>query len=152
MKSRASRHRRVFDRTNPNWNSKDRWMNAVFVQDAQEKANHILRTRGHVSLNEVLTLLGFEKDRWGEMIGWIRGSEEGDGYIDFGVWAHGFAEGRDWTRGKVDFKALYFNVDRSDDPLTYRIRKLKEEGKLQWECDSPPVSWSERCSVAPLCE
>lgn len=102
----------------------------MFVQNVEETANHILQTRGYISLNEVFKLLGFEKDRWGDMVGWVRDSEDGDGYIEFGVWAHGFAEGRDWIRGKVGFKALYFNVDRADHPLPYRIRKMKEEGKL----------------------
>lgn len=129
-KSRASRHTRVFDNLNHRWDDRDRRNNAMFVQMIQDMANDILRSRGYISLNEVLSLLGFELDRWGDMVGWVRDSEDGDGYVDFGVWAHGFAEGRDWIRGKVGFKALYFNVDRSDDPLPYRIRKLKEKGKL----------------------
>ncbi|QAY17173.1 hypothetical protein SEA_MADAMATO_55 [Streptomyces phage Madamato] len=128
--SRASRHTRVFDKLNPNWNDRERWRNAMFVQGAEDAANHILQTRGYISLNEALKLLGFEKDRFGDMVGWVRDSEDGVGYIEFGVWANGFPEGRDWIRGKVAFKALYFNVDRSDTPLPTRIRKMKEEGKL----------------------
>jgi len=100
--------------------------NAMFVQMIQDMANDILRSRGYISLNEVLSLLGFAPDRWGNMLGWVRDSEFGDGYVDFGVWAHGFAEGRDWIRGKVSFKGLYFNVDNHKDPLTCRIRKIKE--------------------------
>ena len=128
--SRASRHPRVFDNLNPNWNDQERWRNALYVQSVEVTANHILQTRGYISLNEVLKLLGFEKDWWGDLVGWVRGSEESSGYIEFGVWAHGFAEGRDWVRGKLAFKALYFNVDQAEDPLPVRIRKLKAEGKL----------------------
>jgi hypothetical protein len=98
----------------------------------QEDLNDLLRVRGYVTLNEALRLLGFERDRWGDQIGWLRDPApgEGDGYVYFGVWDQGFTHGKDWIHGKLDVMTISFNVDKTKDPLSYRVRKLREEGKI----------------------
>lgn len=128
----ASRHYRWFDKFNPYWNDQNRVENALYVAHIQERLNYILRVRGYVSLNEALNFLGFEQTRWGDMIGWVRNPRpgEGDGYIHFGIWDQGIAHGKDWLHGKLDVMTLRFNVDNTKDPLTYRVRKLREEGKI----------------------
>lgn len=128
----ASRPTRWFDKHNPFWNEEDRKQNARFVHYVQSHLNDLLRARGYVSLNEALELLGFERTVRGGQQGWVRDPEpdEGDGYIDFGVWAEGFARGKEWLNGDLDVMTLYFNVDRVTISMPRRIRKLKAEGKI----------------------
>ncbi len=127
----ASRPHRCFDKHNPYWDDRRR-ENALFVHSVQRYLNDLLRVRGYVSLNEALELLGFERTIRGGQQGWIRDvdPEEGDGYIDFGVWAEGFARGKEWLNGDLDVKVLYFNVDRVTISMPRRIRKLKAEGEI----------------------
>lgn len=132
MKSFAERHYRWFDKFNPHWDNINRKQNPIFVAMVQQDLNDLLRVRGYVTLNEALKLLGFERTRWGDQIGWLREpvSGEGDGYVYLGVWDEGFAHGKDWIQGKLDVMGISFNVDKTKEPLTYRVRKLREEGKL----------------------
>lgn len=128
----ASRHKRVFDKFNPFWNDQDRVQNAIYVSYIQSRLNDVLQVRGYVSLNEALEFLGFERTVRGGQAGWIRDvdPEEGDGHIDFGVWAEGYARGKDWLHGNLDSMTLYFNVDRVEISMPRRVKKLKAEGKL----------------------
>ncbi|QEQ93918.1 hypothetical protein SEA_KARDASHIAN_53 [Streptomyces phage Kardashian] len=128
----AQRPYRVFDKHNPFWNGQDRKQNPKYVHYVQTRLNDILRVRGYVSLNEALELLGFERTVRAGQQGWIRDvdPEEGDGHIDFGVWAEGFARGKDWLNGDLDTKTLYFNVDRVTISMPRRIKKLRAEGKI----------------------
>lgn len=130
-KNHASQYRRVFDKFNPFWNP-DLKHNAMHVHYVQSRLNAQLRVRGYVSLNDALELLGFERTIRGGQAGWIRDvdPDEGDGYIQFGVWAEGFARGKAWLNGELDVMTLYFNVDRVTVSMPRRIRKLKEEGKI----------------------
>lgn len=132
MSIASRRYQRVFDELNPLWSS-DLRRNPVFVSEVQERLNETLRTRGYVTLNEALKSLGFKRTRWGDMLGWLRDSapDEGDGRIYFGTWNEGIAAGKDWTLGKLDSKTISFNIDNSQHPLTYRVRKLREKGIIR---------------------
>jgi hypothetical protein len=132
MSSAARRFRRNFDKLNPMWDNVDRRKNPVFVSFVQECMNDLLQTRGYVSLNDVLRFLGFPSDIVGDSVGWLRDPKpgEGDGRIYFGVWDRGFAHGKDWIQGNVDVLPISFNVDKADEPLPVRVRRLKEKGKL----------------------
>lgn len=131
MIASPGRYRRLFDETNPNWSS-DLIRNPIFVSMVQENLNEMLRVRGYVTLNEALEDLGFERTRWGDMLGWLRDPApgEGDGRIYFGTWDEGIAVGKDWISGKLPSKTISFNIDDSLDPLTYRVRKYRAEGKI----------------------
>lgn len=76
---------RTFDGENVNW-QKDPELNRIFIQCQQNYANHLLRARGHVFLNEVYDALGFPRTKEGAVVGWLYHSDEGDGYIDFGLY------------------------------------------------------------------
>lgn len=78
-----SPYARFFDESSPNW-QKDPEYNRIFIQCQQNYANHLLRSRGHVFLNEVYDSLGLERSRAGAVVGWVVDGE-GDGYIDFGM-------------------------------------------------------------------
>lgn len=104
--SQISEYARLFDEYSPNW-QKDPEMNRIFVQVQQNYANHLLKTRGHVFLNEIYDNLGIERSRAGAVVGWLDGGD-GDNYIDFGLFTTdktGFVNG--WERSVL----LDFNVD-----------------------------------------
>jgi hypothetical protein len=132
MSSAARQYRRNFDKLNPLWNRTDRRRNPIFVSFVQEHLNDVLQARGWVTLNDALRELGFPQDIVGDSVGWVRNPkpDEGDGRIYFGVWDQGFARGKDWIQGNVDVLPISFNVDRADEPLPVRVRRLREEGKL----------------------
>lgn len=97
----------VFDASNRNW-QKDMELNRIFIECQQNYANHLLRARGHVFLNEVYDQLGFDHTQAGQLVGWVSDGTEGDGYVDFGLYdmsnVH-FINGQ--PRGVI----LDFNVD-----------------------------------------
>lgn len=47
-------------------------------------ANRRLEHKGHLFLNEVYDQLGLSRTREGAVVGWIKNSENGDGYVSFG--------------------------------------------------------------------
>lgn len=104
-----SQYARIFDESNPNW-KRDNEYNRLFLMAQQSYANDLLQSRGHLFLNEVYTMLGFEHSRAGAVVGWVI-SDQGDNYVDFGMFigrsiqANGFVNG--WEQNFV----LDFNVD-----------------------------------------
>ncbi len=86
----------------PNWNS-------MFVGQQQNYANELLKAKGHVSLNDVYDMLGFERTKAGYMVGWVKDNPNGDGYIDFGI-LDSF-DGMQFVNGQTDSIWLDFNVD-----------------------------------------
>jgi len=123
--------RRVFGKHNPHWDSRNRIQNPLYIRWVLDTLNDRLRVRGYVSANEALELLGFERTVKGGQAGWVRDHDgEGDGYIDFGIWVHGFLWGKAWLNGEIDEMPLYFNVDPVTVSMPRRIKKLKAEGKI----------------------
>jgi hypothetical protein len=81
---------------------KDPEYNKVFILQQQNWANDLLRTRGHVTLNEIYDMFGMNRSRAGATIGWVYDPKNPDlqNCIDFGL-------GRD-----IDFaKGLFLNGD-----------------------------------------
>jgi hypothetical protein len=78
-----SPYARFFEESNTNW-KKDAETNRIFLTAQQNYLNHVLRTRGHVFLNDVYDALGMERSREGSVVGWIYNGD-GDNYIDFGL-------------------------------------------------------------------
>lgn len=106
---RASGYARFFDEYSRHW-CRDADYNSVFIQCQQNYANDLLRSRGHVFLNEVYDLLGFERTTAGSVVGWIRNGT-GDGYIDFGIFDNRNPRARDFVNGREYSVLLDFNVD-----------------------------------------
>lgn len=92
--SRWSPYAKMFDEYNSNWN-RDPELNRLFIQCQQNYANNLLRSRGHIFLNEVYDMLGTERSKAGAVVGWVIGPD-GDNFIDFGImeaYNHRFVEG-----------------------------------------------------------
>lgn len=103
-----SPYARKFDaRTSSAW-SPSAEMNRALIEAQEQYANFRLSKYGYVLLNEVYESLGFPKTSEGCIVGWIKNSEHGDGYIDFGRF-----EGRDMQlMNDIDnYMWLDFNVD-----------------------------------------
>lgn len=78
-----SPYARFFDESSPNW-QKDAELNRIFLQCQQTYANHLLRARGHIFLNEIYDCLGMERSQAGVVVGWVVNGN-GDGFVDFGL-------------------------------------------------------------------
>lgn len=101
-----SPYARLFEESNMNW-KKDAELNRIFLECQQNYANHLLRSRGHLFLNEVYDALGLERSKAGQVVGWVY-EGDGDGYVDFGMYEESsvpFVEGHErnvWLDFNVD--------------------------------------------------
>jgi hypothetical protein len=100
-----SPYARFFDEASRHW-EKNAEYNRTYVQCQQKHANDMLKSRGHVFLNEVYDMLGIERTREGSVVGWVMGN--GDNEIDFGLYE---ASSLDFMRGWERNILLDFNVD-----------------------------------------
>lgn len=75
-------------------------------------ANRRLERKGHLFLNEVFDQLGLSRTREGAVVGWIKNSEVGDGYVSFGDFdANTYrVPSDDYSRVDTNF-IIDFNVD-----------------------------------------
>jgi hypothetical protein len=105
----TSGYARFFDEYSRHWDRHPDY-NSMFIQCQQNYANDLLRSRGHVFLNDVYDMLGFERTTPGSVVGWIRDGD-GDGYIDFGVYNHRNPRARDFVNAREGSVLLDFNVD-----------------------------------------
>lgn len=103
-----SMYARFFDEMNPNWNRQAEY-NLIFLRCQQQWANDMLKSRGHVFLNEVYDTLGLERTRAGAVVGWVLDGK-GDSYIDFGLYDDRPGT-RDFVNGRESSILLDFNVD-----------------------------------------
>lgn len=78
-----SPYARFFDETNVNW-VKDPESNRMFLHCQQNYSNHLLNARGHLFLNEVYDMLGMERSKAGQVVGWVLNGD-GDEHVDFGI-------------------------------------------------------------------
>lgn len=107
-----SEYARFFDDGCKGW-EKDAAMNLAFLRAQQRYANDLLMTRGHVFLNEVYDMLGIERTKAGQVVGWIYdpNRKDIDNFIDFGF-ANCYKEkARDFINGYERTILLDFNVD-----------------------------------------
>jgi hypothetical protein len=116
---------RFFDELSTSWNREPEY-NLVFLKCQQSYANDMLKTRGHVFLNEVYDSLGIERTKAGQVVGWVI-SEDGDNFIDFGLYANN-GKVRDFINGREGAILLDFNVDG----VIYD--KIGDEGeRISWQ-------------------
>lgn len=104
-----SMYARVFDETNPNW-KRVRYENQMFLMSQQNYANDKLRARGHLFLNEVYELLGFDHTPEGALTGWVYKDGEGDDFVDFGLYDLSRDSAREFMHGHEAAVWLDFNV------------------------------------------
>ena len=111
----ASIYARFFDKdTSRSW-SKEPEYNLIFLKCQQNYANDLLKSRGHVFLNEVYDMLGLKRSTAGAIVGWVGSQDKeglGDDYIDFGIFADRTNECFvDFIHGFEGALLLDFNVD-----------------------------------------
>lgn len=107
--SQYSPYARRFDETHPQW-TKNPEMNLFYLKARQAQANDMLKTRGHLFLNEVYDLMGFPRTKAGAVVGWLydpKRPELGDSYVDFGMFE--IQEGEDFESYTKSY-ILDFNV------------------------------------------
>lgn len=102
---------RFFDPYSSSWNKEPEY-NLIFLQCQQNYANDLLKSRGHVFLNEVYDMLGIPRSKAGAVVGWVL-SENGetDNFINFGVFDGREQITRDFVNGLEGSILLDFNVD-----------------------------------------
>lgn len=99
---------RFFDSSCEDWD-KNPELNMQFLQVRQTWANNMLQTRGHLFLNEVYDMLGFERSAAGSVVGWVLGN--GDDFVDFGLYNQDSKSTRRFVNGLENVILLDFNVD-----------------------------------------
>lgn len=101
-----------FDNGCKGW-TKDPEYNKNFLIDQQKYANHLLKTKGHLYLNEVYDLIGVPRTKAGQVVGWIYDEKNpiGDNVVDFGIWDVNKEKNRDFVNGFERSILLDFNVD-----------------------------------------
>lgn len=107
----GSDYSKIFDATCIN-HTKDAEANRMFLTRQQDWANERLKSQGYLFLNDVYDMLDFPRTQAGQVVGWIydpnRPKEEGDNYIDFGLFRPRNAR---FINGYEYNVILDFNVD-----------------------------------------
>lgn len=104
-----SQYAKFFDEANPNW-TRSAEHNLMFLNCQQQWANDVLHSKGHILLNDVYDLLGIPRTSAGCIVGWTM-YEDGDNYVDFGIFNHHTDEVRAFVNGVEKSVLLDFNVD-----------------------------------------
>lgn len=99
-----------FDEINVNW-TRDPVANYLFLKGVQQHMNNVLQIRGHVFLNDVFDALKIPRCKEGSVSGWVRNSETGDNYIDFGFLSSTDPHSIDFCNGLERSVRLNFNID-----------------------------------------
>lgn len=110
--AQESDYARFFDEACNGW-MKDAESNLAFLRLQQNHANDILRSRGHLFLNEVYDMLGIPRTKAGQIVGWIYDEKNpvGDNYVDFGIYDLYDERKRAFVNGYERSILLDFNVD-----------------------------------------
>lgn len=108
----TSDYARFFDDGCNGW-TKDPEFNLMFLKDQQRYANDLLKTRGHLFLNEVYDMLGLPRSTAGAVVGWVYDEKHpvGDNFVDFGIYDLYNEKKRDFVNGYERTILLDFNVD-----------------------------------------
>ena len=107
-----SDYARFFDESSPYW-QKDPEYNLVFLKAQQQYANDLLRAKGRLFLNDVYDMLGIEKTKAGQIVGWVYDYDNpvGDNFVDFGIYDMSKERVRAFVNGYETNILLDFNVD-----------------------------------------
>ena len=102
-----SQYARFFDEFSEQW-SKTPEYNLMYLKAQQNYANDLLKSRGHVFLNEIYDMLGVPRSQAGAVTGWVKGY--GDDFVDFGIFNGEDGRTRDFVNGYERSILLDFNV------------------------------------------
>ena len=107
-----SDYAKFFDEASPYW-QKDPEYNFMFLKSQQQYANDLLKARGRLFLNEVYEMLGIDKTKAGQIVGWVYNPENpiGDNFVDFGIFDMSKERVRAFVNGYEPNILLDFNVD-----------------------------------------
>lgn len=107
-----SDYAKFFDESNVNWNRNPEY-NLMFLKSQQQYANDLLKSRGRLFLNEVYDMLGMERTKAGQVVGWVYDEENpiGDNFVDFGIYDMSKERVRAFVNGYEPNILLDFNVD-----------------------------------------
>lgn len=108
--NKLSVYAKFFDETCSNWSPNPDY-NAAFLKCQQNYANDLLHARGHIFLNEVYDMLGIDRTKAGAVVGWVMDKENGDNYVDFGVYDVNNEAARHFVNGRERAILLDFNVN-----------------------------------------
>ena len=102
-------YQKYFTRTNPNWENNSDFVE-TFLRMQQNYANDLLRANGHLTLNKVYNMLGFQDTKAGMVVGWVYDLDHpnGDNYVEFNVKKVHLLNERG---GLEEAYAIDFNVD-----------------------------------------
>lgn len=104
-----SPYARFFDELSDCW-QKTPEFNLLFLRQKQSYFNDLLHAQGFVFLNDVYKELGIPATQAGNIVGWEI-SENGDNYIDFGIYDFNSEQARAFVNGYERSIRLDFNVD-----------------------------------------
>lgn len=107
-----SDYAKIFDESCIAWNKSAEY-NLMFLKQQQAHANTLLKQNGYLFLNEVYEMLGFEKTKAGQVVGWVYDEKNpiGDNFVDFGIYNIYNEKARDFVNGYERSIILDFNVD-----------------------------------------
>ena len=107
-----SDYARFFDEASPNW-QRDPEYNLMFLKAQQQYANDLLKAKGRLFLNEVYDMLGIDRSKAGQVVGWVYNpdSPTGDNFVDFGIYDMSKERVRAFVNGYEPNILLDFNVD-----------------------------------------
>lgn len=106
----GSVYARIFDESSRHWQRTPMY-NQMFLQSQQNYANDKLNADGFLFLNDVYEMLGLEKSQAGQVVGWVKGAQGGDGYVDFGIFHGDSFMAMQFVNGNERSVVLDFNVD-----------------------------------------
>lgn len=107
-----SDYAKFFDDGCAGWD-KDPEQNLFFLKRQQDYANDLLKAKGHLYLNEVYDMLGIQRTKAGQIVGWVYDEKNpvGDNYVDFGIYDTNKEGCRNFVNGYERTILLDFNVD-----------------------------------------
>ena len=107
-----SDYARFFDEASPCWQN-DPEYNLMFLKSQQQYANDLLKSKGRLFLNEVYDMLGIDRSKAGQVVGWVYNPENptGDNFVDFGIYDMSKERVRAFVNGYETNILLDFNVD-----------------------------------------
>lgn len=110
----TSPYAKFYDCGCDNW-QKDADHNLWYLRQQQNYANEKLKAQGYLFLNDVYDMLGINRTKAGQVVGWIYDDKNpahtGNNYVDFGIYNINYEPNRDFVNGIEPTILLDFNVD-----------------------------------------